>query len=83
MSLSLALPIIGDIVKGGLKRLNEKQRTRFKDKFHDILTDIEKAKTRTGDDYTDSAIAFSEKEFVIFLTAYRDEVENANNNTTI
>lgn len=72
------LPIIGEIVLEGMKGWNEKRRTRFKDKYHRILTNLEKAKSQTPDRWIDSEIDILVVKLEIFLKAYKTELENEN-----
>lgn len=58
-----------------LKFLNEKARTRIMDEYHDVITDLNNAKNKIGqDDYTDIGIAFSEQRFEAFTKAYYKEI---------
>ena len=75
------LSIIGQIVLTGMQLWKEDQRTRFKDKYHDILKKIEIARTKQFPNYYDVDVDISLKDLTIFLKAYHDEVSIANKPT--
>ncbi len=70
------LPILGEIILEGMQGWNEERRTRFKDKYHDILTKLDKYRNRTPDNWIDSDIELGEQELKTFLKAYASEVKN-------
>lgn len=71
--------MIGGIILEGLKTFNEERRTRFMDKYHDIITRLKDAENDTTSEYTDAAIDIPEEEKLNFLMAYKSELQGHNN----
>ena len=76
--MSIITTLLGPIVLEGMKIWSEERRTRFKDKYHDILTRLEEAHNANGSDYFDSVIDFTDAELRIFMEAYYSELQKAN-----
>jgi hypothetical protein len=72
------LPIIGEIIHEGMEMWSEERRTRFKDKYHDILSKLDTFRNRQPKDWIDSDIELAEQELETFLKAYASEVKNEN-----
>lgn len=70
--------LIAGIVLEGLKVFSEERRTRFMDEYHDIITEIESAKTDRSDNYTDARIDVGKKRKKLFLEAYHKELKAHN-----
>lgn len=75
---STLIPIIGEIVLEGMQMWSEERRTRFMDDYHDILTKLEKARSRSADTWVDSDIDIAQRDLEIFLKAYSSEVKSEN-----
>ncbi|MDD0852976.1 hypothetical protein HBN50_07705 [Halobacteriovorax sp. GB3] len=74
MSATL-LPIIGELLVEGTKAWNEERRTRYLDKYHDILKRLNHAENRPIGEYTDYDVAIIKEELETFLKAYVGELK--------
>lgn len=57
------------------KFVNEKQRTRYQDGLHDLLTELKEAEDR-WDDYTDIDVGKLESKLMIFMESYKNELKD-------
>lgn len=57
-----------------MRFVNEKQRTRYMDEYHSLLTELKEAKDRF-DNYTDIDVCALESRLAIFMKAYTSEIK--------
>ena len=73
--LKLAEESLG-FAKEVLKFVNEKQRTRYQQKYYKLLKDLNRAKNRWVD-YNDIDIAVLNSEIAIFIEAFKNELKDS------
>lgn len=79
MDILSIITVVGEIAVEGMKAWNESRRVRFKNKYHSILTKLERSKNKPASSWVDSDIDVFTKELEIFLLAYVDEIKNDEN----
>lgn len=72
--MSSLLPLIAGLLLEGMKAWNEERRARFMDEHHELISEIEKLKSRTGRDWIDSDLAVAKRNLQLFIRAYAKEI---------
>ena len=78
--IGVSITTILEIVKQGMVAWNEHSRTKFKRKYHTILSKLDEAQNKTID-YTDAEIDILQDQLEIFLKAFAHEA-SINNKPT-
>lgn len=76
MSSGLVTAILA-VVQEGLKFLNERQRTKVMRDHHELLQELEAAKSKRYPLYSDLLIIRRSRKLVMFLQAFAKELRNA------
>ena len=71
--------LIGGIVLEGLKVFGEERRTRIMDKYSGLITALRQAENAGFKTYTDADIDIIDEKIYDFLTAYKKELVEFNN----